>query len=107
MENTTETGFIHTVFFWLKEGTTEEQKKEFEQGMQALGKTPTIVKWYYGQPEPNERAVVDTSFDYSWICHFKNSADQASYQVDPIHDVFVEKFKHLWETVKVYDSVLK
>lgn len=107
MASSNEIGFIHTVFFWLKEGVTEEQKKDFEKGMEALGQSPNIVKYYYGQPEGSDREVVDDSFDYSWIVHFKNSEDQARYQNDdPIHDVFVENFKDLWAKVKVYDSIL-
>ena len=100
-------GFIHTVFFWLKEDVSAEQRQEFEKELEALGKTPTIHKYYYGQPEPNDRDVVDASYDYAWICHFKNSEDQAIYQDHPVHHVFIKNCSHLWATVKVYDTVLK
>ena len=106
MTDSSNVGFIHAVYFWLKEDTSEAQKKEFEKGLEALGETPMILKWYYGKPEPNDREVVDDTFDYSWTCHFKNSEDQAAYQIHPIHDVFIEQFKDLWKTVKVFDSIL-
>jgi hypothetical protein len=35
---------------------------------------------------------------------FKTSADQDSYQTDPIHLKFVETCSALWDKVVVYDS---
>ena len=104
---TKDTGFIHTVFFWLKEEVDDMERKAFEKGLEALGTTPAIIKYYYGKREPNDREVVDDSYDYAWICHFKNSEDQAIYQDHPIHHVFVENFSRLWAKVKVYDTILK
>lgn len=100
------TTFIHTVFFWLKEGVTEAERKAFEQGMNDLGQAPTISQYYYGKPAGTPREVVDNSYDYAWILHFASAADQDAYQVDPIHQVFIDKYNHLWERVQVYDTVL-
>jgi len=49
--------------------------------------------------------VIDTSYAISWCTFFDNDADQASYQVDPIHLKFVEECSPLWTKVIVYDSV--
>ena len=100
-------GFIHTVFFWLKEGTTDEQKAAFEKGMDKLGTTPSIQSYFYGPPAGTPREVVDNSYDYAWIVHFANAEDQDAYQVDPIHLAFIEDHKDLWEKVQVYDTLLK
>lgn len=102
-----ETAFIHTVFFWMKEEVTAEQKAEFvKNGMGKLKTCPQIYKVFYGPPAGTPREVVDNSYDYAWICHFKNKADQDAYQTEPIHLKFVEDFNHLWERVQVYDNVL-
>ena len=103
-----ETAFIHTVFFWMKEGVTEEQKADFvKNGLGKLAKAPTIYKVYYGPPAMSDRDVVDDSFDMAWVVHFKNAADQDAYQVEPIHLKFVEDYKDLWEKVQVYDNLLE
>ena len=102
-----ETAFIHTVFFWMKETVTAEQKADFEKnGLGKLKACPQIYKVFYGPPAGTPREVVDNSYDYAWICHFKSKEDQDAYQTEPIHLKFVEDYKHLWERVQVYDNVL-
>ncbi|MEO0469780.1 MAG: Dabb family protein [Bacteroidota bacterium] len=100
-------GFIHTVFFWLKEGTSDAQKAAFEKGLEKLGTTPSIQSFYYGKPAGTPREVVDNSYDYAWVVHFANAADQDAYQVDPIHYAFIEDHQDIWEKVQVYDTLLK
>lgn len=102
-----ELNFIHTVFFWLKEDVTNDQRKSFEAGMNDLGKVNTIGKYYIATPADTDRGVIDNSYDYAWIAHFKDGVDQASYQSDSLHLEFIEKYNTLWEKVKVYDSVVK
>ncbi|MEM1124571.1 MAG: Dabb family protein [Bacteroidota bacterium] len=105
--NTDETAFIHTVFFWMKDGVTDEQKADFvANGMGKLKDCPQIYKVFYGPPAGTPREVVDNSYDYAWVCHFKSKADQDAYQTEPIHLKFIEDYKDLWGRVQVYDNVL-
>ena len=53
-----------------------------------------------------DREVVDNSYDYAWICHFKSAEDEKLYQDDPIHLKFIDDYKHLWKDVKVYDNLV-
>ena len=102
-----QTAFIHTVYFWMKPEITAEQKADFvANGMKKLAKAPTLHKVYFGPPAGTDREVVDNSYDFAWICHFKNAADQDAYQVEPIHLKFVEDYQYMWERVQVYDNVL-
>jgi len=104
-----ETAFIHTVFFWMKEGVTEEQKETFgKKGLVDLSKVSSIYRCYIGPPAGTpERGVVDNSYSHALVVHFKSREDQDKYQVDPIHLKFIEDYKDLWEKVKVYDNVLQ
>ena len=98
--------FIHTVFFWMKDGVTDEQKKTFaDKGLMALSKISSISQFYYGPPAMTPREVVDNSYDFALVCHFKDQAAHDAYQDDPIHLKFIEDFKDLWEKVQVYDNL--
>lgn len=99
---------IHTVFFWTKEGTTDEQKKAFEQGLVKLGTCPQIQAFFWGPPAPTEaRGVVDNTYDYAINVHFESLEKQAEYQVEPIHKAFIADHEDLWGKVIVYDNVVK
>ncbi|MEM6965327.1 MAG: Dabb family protein [Bacteroidota bacterium] len=105
--STDKTGFIHTVFFWMNDGVTDEQKADFaKNGLGELLKVKSIYKGYMGPAAMTpERGVVDNSYDFALICHFENRKAQDDYQVDPIHLKFIDDYKDLWKKVKVYDNL--
>jgi len=98
--------FVHTVFFYLNDDVTEEQKAAFENGMHKLGTAPTIANYRIGKPAMTPREIVDNSYGYAWIVEFANSADQDAYQTEPIHLEFIELYQGLWKDVKVFDSLM-
>lgn len=100
-------GFVHTVYFWLKEETTEADKAAFEKGLASLGEIDTVQTIFFGPPAQTPRDVVDNSYGYGLTLLFKNRADHDSYQVDSDHDKFIAAHKHLWERVQVYDYLPK
>lgn len=102
-----EAGFGHIVFFWMKEEISAEQKKQFEAGMEALGKVSTISSYKWGTVAESDRDVVDDTYDYSWIVYFKDKAGEEAYQTDSIHLNFIEQYEALWDKVVVYDTFLK
>ena len=102
------TGFVHVVYFWLKEDISDEDRKKFEEvGLANLATCPTIQKVYYGPPANTPRDVVDNSYDFAWICHFKDQAAQDAYQSEPIHLKFIEDFSPMWTKVQVYDNLVR
>ena len=100
-----ENKFIHHVYFWLKNAGSKEDRAKLMEGLHKLAKVKTIKMVHIGQPADTNRDVIDHSYAFSWFTMFDNAADQASYQVDPIHLKFVEDYSHLWSKVIVYDSV--
>jgi len=97
--------FVHHVFFWLKEPSNPEARKQFENGLKELIKVPQIQSSHIGKPVESPREVVDDSFTYSYLAFFENKEDQDTYQTHPIHLKFVDDCKHLWEKVVVYDAM--
>ena len=100
-------GFIHTVFFWMKDDLTDEQKKAFEKGLEKLTSIPSIQSAYWGPPAMTAREVVDNSYDYAWIVHFANEAEHDLYQEDQVHLDFIEESKEWWERVQIYDNLVR
>ena len=102
-----ETGFIHTVYFYAKKNISDTRLEEFMEGLETLATVPSIGQVWYGPPANTPRDVVDNNYTIAWICHFKNAADQEAYQVDPIHLKFVEDYEDVWEKVLVYDNLVE
>lgn len=95
----------HTVYFYLNEDVTEEQKQEFEEGLEALLSIEEIYKSEIGVPaDTPDRDVTDHSFGYSIFVWFENMDDYEVYAEHPDHMEFIDQFEGLWADVKVYDS---
>ena|SRR5688500_3207849 len=97
--------FIHHVYFWLKNPSSEEDRQKLVEGLEKLTKVKTIKMFHIGKPADTNRDVIDTSYSISWLLVFDDKEAEESYQVDPIHLNFVETCKHLWQKVVVYDSI--
>lgn len=97
--------FIHHVYFWLQNPSSDEDRQKLIAGLEKLSKVKTIKMFHIGKPADTNRDVIERSYAISWMLMFENKEDQDSYQVDPIHLKFVEECKHLWSKVVVYDSV--
>ncbi len=101
-------GLIHTVYFWLKDDLTGEQIVDFKKGVQSLSEIETIEKFYVGEHANTEkRDVIDHSYDYSLIVHFRDQAGHDAYQPHPIHQKFVDTYGPFFEKVIVYDSLVE
>ena len=97
-------GFVHTVFFWLKDKNNQADHKALHDGLLELSKIDLIQIAYVGTRANTNRAVIDTTYDFSITFIFDTPDQQAAYQTDPDHLAFVAKCSHLWEKVIVYDA---
>lgn len=96
--------FVHHVFFWLKEGLSEEQQKQFEKGVCSLLSIEPVKMGDVGRPASTDRPVIERSYSYSLLLVFENAAAHDAYQPHPVHKAFVESCSPLWERVHIYDS---
>lgn len=95
----------HTVYFYLNEGVTAEQKEHFEEGLKELLSIEEVYDYQIGVPgKTDEREVTDHSFGYSFISWFENIDDYRVYAEHPTHLEFIDEYKGIWADVKVYDS---
>ncbi|MDI9865760.1 Dabb family protein [Flectobacillus longus] len=96
--------FIHHVYFWLKNPSSEADKNKLIEGLTGLSKVPTIRFHHIGTPASTNRSVIERGYSVSWMLFFDNLEEEEIYQKHPIHLKFVEDYSHLWEKVIVYDS---
>lgn len=97
--------FIHHVFFWLKDPSSQADLQSLREGLQQLSHVGTIRSFHIGRPAGTHRDVIDGSYSLSWLTTFDSAEDEASYQQDPIHLAFVAGCSHLWSRVVVYDTI--
>jgi hypothetical protein len=96
---------LHQVYFWLKEGITPEEEKDFLNFFRALKTIPGLKSFSVGKPAPtNPRPVVDNSFSYSITVTYENMEAINVYEVHPIHLEAIEKYNKYWTKVEVRDS---
>lgn len=97
--------FAHTVYFWLSDPDSEEDRKAFETSLQKFLDTSAYAKTkFIGVPPRASREVVDGSFTYSLIVTFESAEAQQKYQDEAPHKLFIEESSKLWGKVIVYDS---
>jgi len=97
--------FIHHVFFWLRDPSSEKDLDQLVAGLQKLSMVKTIRQFHIGVPANTTRDVIERSYSISWFVLFENIEDEESYQTDPIHLKFVEECSHLWKKVVVHDAI--
>lgn len=103
---TFDSNFAHTVYFWLKNPDSAQDRKRFETSLQTFLDSSEYAKTnFIGVPPKASRDVVDGSFTYSLIVTFESAQAQQNYQDEPAHLKFVDEANSLWEKVIVYDSV--
>lgn len=97
--------FAHTVFFWLKNPDSQEDRTAFETSLKKFLDNSAYAKTrFIGKPPKASRDVVDGSFTYSLIVTFESAEAQQNYQEEAPHNLFIEESSDLWKKVIVYDS---
>ena len=98
--------FVHTVFFWLNNPDSAEDRATFEAALKQLLNDSKYTKTNYIGTAPKAiRDVVDDSFTYKLVVTFESAAEQELYQNEEAHLKFIEDAKHLWNKVVVYDAI--
>ncbi len=96
---------VHTVYFWLKPELTAAQRADFRRGVESLGGIKAVAKCYVGTPAPTEkRPIIDDTYSVALTVICQDVAAHDAYQVDPIHQAFINAFKTFWNRVQIYDA---
>jgi len=94
----------HIVIFWLKPDLASDQITAFREGLESLKDIPCTQGVYVGTPANTPpRPVIDSSYTMALTVLVDSIPDLDAYQVHPIHQAFLNRFKSLWSRVLVYD----
>jgi Stress responsive A/B Barrel Domain len=96
---------IHHVFFYMSPDATHDDLMTLHSGLESLTGIEAIKQYHIGVPAPTDRPVIERGYALSWLTVFEGAEDEEVYQNHPDHHAFVEKCKHLWTKVVVYDSI--
>jgi hypothetical protein len=96
---------VHSVFFWLKPDLTPTQRTEFRAGLDSLVGIKAVDRVFIGTPAPTgKRPIIDDTYSYALTILCRDVAAHDAYQVDPLHQAFVNTFKSYWTRVQIYDA---
>lgn len=98
--------FIHTVYFWLKDGTSDAARQQLVEDCRGLlGKIPTVRHLWTGAPAMTPREVVDNSYGVGLTVVLDDAAGHDVYQEHTLHKEFIARNKAHWARVRVYDFI--
>ena len=97
----------HMVFFTLAEDNQANRETLVAACQKYLSDHKGTVHFSAGSiADDLNREVNDREFDGALHLVFANKAAHDTYQTQPQHLEFIEKNKHLWSGVRVFDSYL-
>lgn len=96
--------FVHHVLFTLKNKDSEADKQALIEGLQSLQGVETVKMLSIGTPAATDRPVINKDYSVSLLTLFDNAAGETIYQTHPVHLAFIDKCKHLWEKVVIFDA---
>jgi len=100
-----EGSFIHTVYFWLNNPDSDEDREKFLASLKKfINSSEFITGKHIGTPADTDRPVIDNTYTFSLILTFKSKEIQDKYQAEPAHKQFIKESESLWKKVLVYDS---
>lgn len=101
-------GFLHIVYFWMNEGTTEQDTQQVVDACyRHLAKIPSVLHLTAGVPAGTPRTVVDNTYGVALQVEFADTAGHDLYQSHPDHDAFIAECKQFWARVQVYDTLIQ
>jgi hypothetical protein len=96
---------VHSVFFWLKPDLTPEQRTTFRAALDSLAGIKAVDRVFIGTPAATgKRPIIDDTYSYALTILCRDVAAHDAYQVDPLHQAFVNTFKSYWTRVQIYDA---
>lgn len=103
--NKDESLFVHSVYIWLKEDVTNQERSHFLDLLQGLEQIKSVEALEIGLPAGTPRDIVDNSYDIALFVYFEDREAHDLYQKDKIHTDAKLIFEDWIEEIKIYDAI--
>ena len=90
----------HLVFFKLKDGITEDEKRELMHALMAMRTQIPEIQYMACGEDFSGRS---RGFGIGLVVRFENRAGLDVYQPHPVHQAFIEAHKSKWMDVMALD----
>jgi hypothetical protein len=101
------TKFFHAVYFYPRADTQLGDAEVLIAGCRTfLTNIPSVTYFSVGTPAGTPRDVVDNGYLVGLLVGYADQAGHDLYQDHPDHLAFIRDHKHLWSSVKVYDTLI-
>ena len=97
--------FVHSVYFWLREGLSDSELATFKKLLNDLTGIDTVRHSFIGVPASTDRPIIDRSYSYGLVLSFDDKAGHDIYQDHEVHERFRQQCNSLWSKVVIYDFV--
>ena len=97
--------FVHSVYFWLKEGLSSAEVEAFRRELQALTAIESVRQSHIGVPADTDRPVIERGYGYGLILLFDDEQGHDFYQVHETHERFRQECKRYWSKILIFDCV--
>jgi len=96
--------FVHSVYFWLNDDVSAEQRRQFRSELERLVGIETVECGFVGVPANTRFPVVDRTWDLGATMVFQDKAGHDAYVVHPQHEALLARYSSWWKKVVIYDS---
>ena len=96
--------FVHSVYFWLNDDLTDDQRREFRRAVESLLAIDSVECGFVGAPADTDRPIIDRTYSIALTVVFQDIIGHDAYQIDPAHLAFVESYGTWWRKVLIYDA---
>ena len=97
--------FVHSVYFWLKEGLAAAEVEAFRRELQTIAAIESVRQAHIGVPADTDRPVIERGYSYALILLFDDERAHDFYQVHETHERFRQECSRYWTKVLIFDCV--
>ena len=98
-------GFIHMVFFWLKDKSEASIKAFIKDTEEFISQIEEVDSYLIGTPADTTRPIIERSYTIGLIVEFKSKKEHDIYQDHPIHKKYAAAASERYDQIMIFDTV--
>jgi len=96
--------FVHSVYFWLKDDLSDDQRRQMRADTERLVGIETVECGFVGAPADTHGPIIERTYDLALTLVFQDKPGHDVYATHPQHEAYVARYNSWWKKVLIYDS---